>query len=72
MAFGSGQPLVTSRQLKNIEMHIPELNEQQKVADCLSDLDALITAQMEKIETLKAHKKGLMQGLFPSIEEVEK
>jgi len=44
--------------------------EQQKIADCLSNLDHFITAQAEKIEALKAHKKGLMQGLFPSIEEV--
>ncbi|MDD4821663.1 MAG: restriction endonuclease subunit S [Bacteroidales bacterium] len=39
--------------------------EQQKIATCLSSLDSLITAQSEKIEQLKLHKKGLMQGLFP-------
>ncbi len=39
--------------------------EQQKIADCLSSLDALIQSQGEKIEALKLHKKGLMQGLFP-------
>lgn len=43
----------------------PVLNEQQKIADCLSSLDALITAHTQKHETLKAHKKGLMQQLFP-------
>ncbi len=41
--------------------------EQHKTADCLSSLDDLITAQAEKIEALKLHKKGLMQGLFPSV-----
>ncbi len=40
-------------------------NEQQKIASCLSALDELITAQLEKIEQLQQHKKGLMQGLFP-------
>jgi type I restriction enzyme S subunit len=44
--------------------------EQRKIADCLSALDTLITVQGKKIEVLKIHKKGLMQGLFPSIEEV--
>lgn len=39
--------------------------EQQKIASCLSALDELITAQAEKTEQLKQHKKGLMQGLFP-------
>ncbi len=43
--------------------------EQQKIASCLSSLDALITAQAEKIEQLKLHKKGLMQGLFPKIND---
>lgn len=43
--------------------------EQQKIASCLSSLDALITTQTEKIEQLKLHKKGLMQGLFPKINE---
>lgn len=41
--------------------------EQQKIASCLSSLDDLIAAQAEKIEQLKLHKKGLMQGMFPVI-----
>ncbi|KAA6348319.1 hypothetical protein EZS27_004209 [termite gut metagenome] len=43
--------------------------EQQKIASCLSALDEVIVAQAEKIEQLKLHKKGLMQGLFPKIED---
>ena len=42
--------------------------EQQKIASCLSAVDDLITAQVQKIEQLQQHKKGLMQGLFPKIE----
>ncbi len=49
---------------------MPKLKEQQKIADCLSNADEVITAQEEKIKALKIHKKGLMQGLFPSIDEV--
>jgi len=45
----------------------PTKDEQQKIADCLSSLDDSITAQSEKIEALQAHKKGLMQQLFPNI-----
>jgi type I restriction enzyme S subunit len=44
--------------------------EQQRIASCLSTLDALITAETQKHEALKTHKKGLMQQLFPSPEEV--
>ena len=53
-----------------ISIFYPSILEQQKIADCLSSLDEVITAQSQKIEALKAHKKGLMQGLFPSAEEV--
>ena len=55
--------------VKNITLFAPQLKEQQKIASCLSSLDALITAQAEKIEQLKLHKKGLMQGLFPKIND---
>lgn len=49
-----------------IEVPVPTNNiEQQKIASCLSSLDELITAQKEKLELLKNHKKGLMQNLFP-------
>lgn len=46
-------------------LFLPTLREQQKIADCLSSLDALIAAQADKIDALKTHKKGLMQQLFP-------
>jgi type I restriction enzyme, S subunit len=54
------------------EILFPSLPEQQKIADCLSSLNDLITAQKQKLETLKTHKKGLMQQLFPTtLEERE-
>ncbi len=49
---------------------IPLLKEQQRIATCLGSLDALIAAETQKLEALKTHKKGLMQQLFPSPEEV--
>jgi len=47
----------------------PLSNEQQKIADCLSSLDDLVTAQEAYISTLNQQKKGLMQQLFPSSDE---
>ncbi|EDZ66343.1 hypothetical protein NOC27_3023 [Nitrosococcus oceani AFC27] len=62
---------ISSGRLSKIKVCFPyEKREQQKIAHCLSSLDALIAAQAEKIDALKTHKKGLMQQLFPSLEEV--
>ena len=47
------------------------LREQQKIADCLSSVDELISAQARKVDALKTHKKGLMQQLFPREGETE-
>ena len=49
----------------------PAAAEQQRIVDCLTALDTLITSATQALETLKAHKKGLMQQLFPSAEAVE-
>lgn len=63
----SGQAItrITLKKIGNFSISVPLPEEQQKIADCLSALDALITAQAEQIAALKAHKKGLMQQLFP-------
>ena len=56
--------------LKNMKILFPKGKiEQQKIASCLSTLDVLIKGQADKIEQLKLHKKGLMQGLFPKVIE---
>ena len=49
----------------------PTMEEQIRVADCLSSVDELIIAQRRMIDSLKAHKKGLMQQLFPVLDEVQ-
>jgi type I restriction enzyme S subunit len=64
-----GVPSLSKANIGKIEVAVPESNEQQKIANCLSSLDELITAQTQKLEALKAHKKGMMQKLFPSIDE---
>lgn len=57
---------ISAKRLTKIEMPIPRTKaEQQKIAECLSTLDELIGAERQKLDALKAHKKGLMQQLFP-------
>lgn len=48
-----------------IKIPLPEINEQKKVAECLSTLDELIEVESRKLDALKDHKTGLMQQLFP-------
>jgi len=67
MAQGVSVMHLYPSQLKTLIIATPNLSEQQKIASSLSAVDELITAQGEKIEQLKLHKKGLMQGLFPKI-----
>ncbi len=70
---GSTIKNLSLKTVKNTIIDLPSLNEQQKIADCLSSVDNLITAGSKKVETLKKHKKALMQQLFPQDgEEVPK
>ena len=59
------QASINQSELQKIPLCIPSIEEQQKIADCLSSLDELIEARREKIASLKAYKKGLLQQLFP-------
>lgn len=62
----SGQPGINGNEYASLSVPLPPtINEQQKIADCLSSLDEQMNVQKQKIEDLKLHKKGLMQGLFP-------
>ena len=71
LMVGSTQVHIRNNVFLNLTINIPLLPEQQKVADCLSSIDEAIAAQSKAIELLKLHKKGLMQQLFPSVEEVK-
>lgn len=58
-------------QIRSFALPLPStLDEQQRIASCLSSLDAVITTAVQELDTLKTHKKGLMQQLFPSVEAV--
>ena len=60
---------ITNDALMGLPLPIAELKEQQKIADCLSSLDELISAQKQKVDALRRYKKGLMQQLFPVLDE---
>lgn len=60
---------ISYNQAKGIVLLIPELNEQERIASCVSSLGDLITSQTKMLSALKIHKRGLMQHLFPSTEQ---
>jgi type I restriction enzyme S subunit len=58
-------------QIRSFQIPLPPTErEQQRIANSLSSLDGQIAFQYEKLDALKTHKKGLMQQLFPSPEEI--
>lgn len=67
-----GQENLSGAIVKKIPLSYPDpkSSEQQKIAECLTSIDDLITAEVEKLIALKDHKKGLMQQLFPARYEV--
>ena len=69
LASGNLIPGLSRGDILDLDAPITSTPEQQRVADCLTSLDNLISAQAQKLEALKTHKKGLMQQLFPSPEE---
>lgn len=66
-----GQGNLSGQIIKSVDLYFPKPEEQEKIADFLSEIDAMITEQSNKVKQLKAHKRGLMQGLFPSLEEAD-
>lgn len=71
-ASGSGVPTLNRNYVHAFQTSLaPSVLKQQKIADCLSSVDELIAAQTQKLDTLKIHKKGLMQQLFPSADGME-
>lgn len=58
---------ITKEVLSSFVVKMPSIQEQKKIASCLSSLDEIISAQSQKVESLNLHKKGLLQGLFPII-----
>ncbi|TAJ93823.1 MAG: restriction endonuclease subunit S [Gammaproteobacteria bacterium] len=70
IADNSTIPQINNKHIIPFRALVPLPEEQQNIADCLASLDDLITSQTQKLVALKTHKKGLMQQLFPALDEV--
>ena len=63
-------PQINNKHIVPFVVRRPSVAEQQRIAEFLSSLDAQIAAETDKLDSLKTYKKGLMQQLFPSPENV--
>ena len=62
---GAGRNRVLNqKQLNNINLIVPSISEQEKIADFLSNVDSIITAETKILKKLQKKKKALMQKLF--------
>lgn len=63
LIFGSGQPLITGGQIKKIKISIPRIEEQQVIAEILSELDL----EIEQLETKKSKYQVIKQGMMQEL-----
>lgn len=68
IAGNQAVPIINKTLFSSVSLLMPKENEQQKIADCLSSVDELISTETAKLDQLKNHKKGLMQQLFPKLQ----
>ena len=64
LSYGSGQPNISQKIIKDLRLPTPPLKTQQIIADYLDEkcgeIDATIAKQKESIEKLKAYKQSLI------------
>ena len=66
---GMAQPKLNRAMLDSIPIALPPTpHEENDVAGCIASLDHLLSMHHKKLESLSAHKQGLLQQLFPSPE----
>lgn len=58
--------MISYGQFSSILLPKPDEEEQQKIVDCLSSIDDLISVEEKKLSLLNDYKKGWMQKLFPT------
>lgn len=64
LRVGSGLPNIQKSDLMKVVVLLPQPEEQRKIADALSAMDAKITAVRSQISQMETFKKGLLQQMF--------
>lgn len=63
-SVGTSQTVLSFNELKNIHIHFPSKQEQEKIASFLNQIDIKIEQLIKKEELLQQYKKGVMQKIF--------
>ena len=63
----SGVPSLSKDTIEKIKLHIPQIEEQQKISKLLSLLDERIVTQNKIIEDLKKLKSAISENLFKAV-----
>jgi type I restriction enzyme S subunit len=72
LSNSGGQENLSQTLIRSFCVSIPwDIEEQNKIKSFLSPLNELISEQGHRIEALTQHKTGLMQQLFPVMDEVQ-
>lgn len=64
LAFSGGRANLNTSEFQKVQVPVPCLAEQQKIADCLSSLDDVIEKQKATLAAWEELKKGLLQQMF--------
>ena len=62
------QASISTKELAQLLVYIPQKEEQRKIADCFTSIDEMINQYTNKVSFLEVYKKGLMQQMFPHVE----
>jgi len=65
ISFGSAQPQLTKKDIKNFKIILPKMEEQQKIGSFFKQLDDTMALHQRKLDLLKEQKKGYLQKMFP-------
>lgn len=64
MSMRSGQPGINANEYASFKIQLPCKEEQQKIAECLSEIDQSINQLSKQINQTTQFKKGLLQRMF--------
>lgn len=60
----SGVPSLSASTIENVKVKVPDLEEQQKIANFLSTVDEVIAQSESEVQNLEQQKKAAMQKIF--------